>query len=79
MDKNHEIREYEKELELTFEAAAQQYKNQTNDSSRYDYYGNERIKNDTSRRVLPENSRTKAAITQHEPKHEEISNTRKRN
>lgn len=76
---NFESAQNEKEIDLTFEVAAQQYKILQYDSSKFNFYGTERIKNDTSRRILPQNSRTKAAITQHEPKHEKISNTRKRN
>ena len=84
MGKNYEIREYEKELELTYEAAAQSYKNYNNDSSKFDQYGNEiarttaGTKRDTNKRVLPKNSRTESHLPTTK-KNSDISQTRKRN
>jgi len=84
MGRNHESREYENEIELSIEAAAQQYKTYYDDSTRFDQYGNEITrrtagpKTDTTRGVLPQNSRTKIHIQQ-TPKDSNISQTRKRN
>lgn len=76
---NYESAQNEKEIELTYEAAAQSYKNTLpNDTSKFDYYGNPRTKTDTIKRVLPKNSRTKIHSQQTE-KNADISQTRKRN
>jgi len=84
MGRNHESREYENEIDLSIEAAAQQYKTYYDDSTRFDKYGNEITrrtagpKTDTFKQVLPKNSRTKSYL-QHTPKDSDLSKTRKRN
>ena len=75
----HESTQNEKEIELTYEAAAQSYKNTLpNDTSKFDYYGNPRTKTDTTKQVLPQNSRTESHLPGTK-KNSDISQTRKRN
>lgn len=77
---NYESAQNEKEIELTYEAAAQSYKNSMpNDTSKFDYYGNKRAKEDTLRRVLPQNSRTKIAKPTANRDKEQNDQARKRN
>lgn len=79
MGRNAESREYEKEIDLSFEAAAQQYKNYYDDTSKFDYYGNERTETDTLRRVLQQNSRTKITKPIVNRDKKQNDQTRKRN
>ena len=57
----------ENDIELAFDAAAQQYKTDyENDTSRYDHYGNEKFSKRENQFVLPQNARTKGASTKAE-------------
>lgn len=71
--------QHEKEIDLTFEAATQQYKNQTNDTDKFDYYGNKRAETDTLKRVLPKNQRTELTNQTTDRNKKQYDQTRKRN
>jgi hypothetical protein len=74
----HGLRSAEDAGELALEAAAQQYKTALeNDTSKYDYYGNERFSEKPNRFILPENARTKNADWQ-TSKTQESTTARKR-
>lgn len=75
---NFESAQNEKEIDLTFEAAAAQYQILKDDSTKYDKYGNIRTKTDTVKRILPKNSRTESHLPATK-KNSDISKTRKRN
>lgn len=84
MGRNAESRDYENQIDLTFEAAAQQYKTYYDDSTKFDQYGNKLTrrtagtKTDTVKQILPKNSRTESHLPTTK-KDSDISQTRKRN
>lgn len=69
----------EKLIDLTFEAAAQQYKTYQDDSRKHDLSGNTRSETDTLKRVLPKNQRTELAKPTEDRDKKQNDQTQKRN